>query len=137
MPKPYRFDVYLSPGNSIPNGPTGFHNFRPTGLNNNQNFSPSSLSTPFGSPNLEQLNQTLLALSMQNQTAINQLVKTQMSQKEAFITMTEAEEKRGYDLDFASIPIFNGRDKTKVHEWFRCTQYTCTYINRNLHKELL
>ena len=60
-----------------------------------------------------------------------------MSQKEAFTTMAEAEEKRGYDLDFASIPIFDGRDKTKFHEWFRHTQYTCAYSNRNLCQELL
>ena len=56
--------------------------------------------------------------SMQNQTIINQLIKTQISQKEAFTTMAAAEEKRGYNLHFASIPVFNGKDKTKFHEWF-------------------
>ena len=131
--KPYSFNVYPPPGSR----PTGTHNSRPTGLNDNQNFSHSSLSTPFGSPNLDQLNQTLLALSTQNQTVINQLVETQICQKEAFTTMAEAEEKRGYDLDFTSIPIFDRRDKTKFHEWCRCTQYTCAYSNRNLHQELL
>ena len=57
-------------------------------------FGPSRSSMLVGSPNLEQLSQILLSLSMQNQTAINQLVKTQISQKEAFTMMAAAEEKR-------------------------------------------
>ena len=64
---------------------------------------------------MDQLNQTLLALSAENQTAINQLIKTQTSQKEAFTTIAEAKEKRAYDLDFISIPVFNGRNKAKFH----------------------
>ena len=51
--------------------------------------------------------------------------------------MAAAEEKRGYNLDFDSIPVFNGKYKTKFHEWFRHIQYTCAYSNRNLCKELL
>ena len=51
--------------------------------------------------------------------------------------MAEAEEKRTYDLDFVSIPVFNGKNKAKFHEWFRRIQYTCAYSNRNLYKELL
>ena len=86
---------------------------------------------------MDQLNQTLLALSVQNQTAINQLIATPTSQKEAFTTMVEAEEKRAYDLDFASIPAFDVKNKAKFHEWFRRIQYTCAYSNRNLYKELL
>ena len=69
--------------------------------------------------------------------AINQLIETQTSQKEAFTTMAEAKEKRAYDLDFTSIPVFNGKNKAKFHEWFRRIQYTCAYSNQNLHKELL
>ena len=126
--KPYGFDVYP---------PLGSNDFRPTGPSENCNFSHSRSSTPVGSPNLEQFNQTFLALSTQNQTAINQLVKTQMSQKEAFTMMAAAEEKRGYNLDFASIPIFSGKDKLKFHKWFRCTQHTCAYSNRNLCHKLL
>ena len=92
---------------------------------------------PGGLPNLEQLNQTLLAISAQNQTAINHPIETQISQKEAFTSMATAKKKRGYDLDFASIPTFDQKDKTKFHEWFRCIQQTGTYSNRNLHKEFL
>ena len=123
IPRPYGFDIYPQPGNGKPNGPTGFN--RPTEPNEYWNFGPNGSSTPFRSPNLEELKQTLLALTTQSKTAINQLVKTQMSQNEAFTTVAEAEEKRGYDLDFASIPIFNGKDKMKFQEWFRHTQYTC------------
>ena len=48
--------------------------------------------------------------------------------------MATAEEKRGYDLDFSSIQVFNGKGKSK---WFRCIQHTCAYSSRSLHKELL
>ena len=51
--------------------------------------------------------------------------------------MVEAEEKRAYDLDFTSIPVINGKNKSKFHEWFKRIQYMCIYSNRNLHKELL
>ena len=51
--------------------------------------------------------------------------------------MAEAEEKRAYDLDFTSIPVFNGKNKAKFHEWFKRIQYICAYSNRNLYKELL
>ena len=74
---------------------------------------------------------------MQHQTAINQLVKTQMSQKDASTMMAEAAGKRGYDLDFTSIPIFDGRNKVQFHEQYRCTEYTCPYSKRNLRQELL
>ena len=30
--------------------------------------------------------------------------------------MAEAEEKKAYDLDFASIPVFNGKNNAKFHE---------------------
>ena len=53
------------------------------------------------------------------------------------MTMAEAKEKRAYDLDFMSIPVFDSKNKAKFHEWFRKLQYTCAYSNRNLHKELL
>ena len=33
--------------------------------------------------------------------------------------MAEAEEKRTYDLDFVSIPVFDGKNKAKFNEWFR------------------
>ena len=135
-PKPYGYDVYPPPGGRTP-GQNTYQHTRYPGLNENQNFGPSRSSTPVGSPSLDQLNQTLPALSAQNQTAINQLIKTQTSQKEAFITMAEAEEKRAYDLDFTSVLIFDGKNKAKFYEWFRRVQYTCAYSNQNLHKELL
>ena len=81
---------------------------------------------------LEQLNQTIITLSTQNQTAINQLIETQMSQKEAFTTMAEAAEERGYNLDFTSIPIFDGENKAQFHEWYRHTEYTRTYSKETL-----
>ena len=81
---------------------------------------------PVRSPSLDLLNETLLALSVQNQAAINQLIETQTSQKEAFTTMAEAGEKRAYNLDFTSIPVFNGKIKATFYKWFRRIQYTCT-----------
>ena len=36
--------------------------------------------------------------------------------------MAEAEEKKAYNLDFASIPVFNGKNKANFHEWFRRIQ---------------
>ena len=135
-PKPYGYDVYPPPGGRISGQNTYQHNRYP-GPNDNQNFSLSRSSPPVGSPSLDQLNQTLLALSAQNQTAINNLIKMQTNQKEAFMTMAEAVEKITYDLDFTSIPVFDSKNKLKFHEWFRRIQYTCTYSNRNLYKELL
>ena len=73
---------------------------RPYNLGEHPGKEGSLTSTPVGSLSLDQFNQTLLALSAQNQTAINQLIEMQIGQKEAFTTMAEAEEKRAYDLDF-------------------------------------
>ena len=92
IPKPYGFDTYPPPGGRA----TGQENYHYTSypeLNANQNFGPSRSNTPVGSPHLDQLKQTLLVLSVQNQMAINQLIETQTSQKEAFTIMVEAEEK--------------------------------------------
>ena len=60
-----------------------------------------------------------------------------MGQKEIFTMIAKAAEKRGYDLDFTSIPIFDERNKTQFHKWYRHTEYTCTYSKRNLRQELL
>ena len=109
------------------NRPTGYSGYRPRGLNEDWNFGHNGSSTPFRWLNLEQLNQTLLKLSMQNQIAIKQLVEMQISQKEAFTSMAEAAKKRAYDSDFTAIPVFNRRDKSKFHKWFRKIEYTCTY----------
>ena len=51
--------------------------------------------------------------------------------------MTAAGKKRGYNLDIVSILVFNGKDKTRFHEWFRQLQHTSVYRNRNPCKELL
>ena len=61
----------------------------------------------------------------------------QMSQKEAFTSMAEAAEKRGFDIDFASIPIFNGKNKSYFHKWYTRLEYTCTYSKRDLRHKLL
>ena len=51
--------------------------------------------------------------------------------------IAKAAGKRGYNLDFASIPIFDGRNKSHFHDWFRHTKYTCAYSKRDLRQELL
>ena len=78
------FDVYVPSGTSKT---TGKYNYKPRVLtiNNYINFDTHESSTPFGSANLEQLNKTIFILSTQNQTAINQLVETQIWQKSLYI----------------------------------------------------
>ena len=79
-PKPYVYDIYPPTGGRT-SGQSTYQHTRYPGLIENCNFGPSKSSTPVRSPNLDQLNQTVLALSTQNQTTINKLIKHRLVKK--------------------------------------------------------
>ena len=105
----------------------------------NRQYSPNYVNyhqSPLGSIPGQDLSATLMELANIQSRSLEMMAASQRSQQEAFHMLTRASKDKANDTMFASIKVFDGRNRQAFEDWIDEIDQACRVSDQDFRTEI-